>query len=253
MSELTDARVTTPSDGVCRLYCPAISDLAAGQDASLDPAEARHARKVLRLRPGTIVELFDARGVTARAEILDTPEPTCRLLDRAVHPRPVPLLTLATAIPKGGRADDMIDQLVQLGVDRLIPLRSERSVVDPRGAKLERFERRVIEALKQCGRAYGMSIETVRELEDVLREPAEARLILAPPVAGAEFEPGDMASVAWSGVENVLALIGPEGGWTDRELAAARDAGFAPWTVNPHVLRIETAAVAAAALLRHGN
>lgn len=233
-----------PCDRPPRLYHAGLSDLAAGQEAGLDADEARHARKALRLRPGAVVELFDARGTTARAELLDAARSVCRVIDLVRNPPPATRVTLASAIPKGNRADAMIDQLVQLGVDRLIPLRSDRSVVDPRDAKLERFERRVLEALKQCGRAYGMTIEPVRGFDEALAEPADERLILTP--SGGEARPSLSA-------DSVLALIGPEGGWTDRELAAARDAGFTPWTINPHVLRIETAAVAVATLLRYDS
>ena len=244
MSEPAAPPESPPPDRPPRLYHAGLSDLATGREAVLDPEEARHARKALRLRPGSIVELFDARGTTARAELLDAAQSACRVTGLTRHPPSATRVTLAVAIPKGNRADAMVDQLVQLGVDRLIPLRSDRSVVDPRDAKLERFERRVIEALKQCGRAYGMAIEPVRAFEGVLVEPAGERLILTPNGGGSR-PTGPAAAV--------LALIGPEGGWTAAELARANDSGFQPWTINPYVLRIETAAAAAAALLRYDS
>ncbi len=225
-----------------------LSDLQPGQTVSLDPAEARHARKALRLGPGQTVTLFDARGVTATARLDDRagdgPGLGCVIVERTEHPPPAATLTLAVALPKAGRVDDMVDGLVQLGVDRLIPLRTERSVVAPRQAKLERLSRRVIEAMKQCGRAHAMAIGPLTPLKDVLVEPAETRLLLAPG--------GDRGGAFPSG-GSVLALIGPEGGWAEAESAAAVAAGFEPWTVGPHVLRIETAAVAAAALLRYAR
>src|SRR5690606_34496406 len=90
-----------------------------------------------------------------------------------------PRLTVAAAIPKGDRAMDMVAALSQLGVDELAPLAAERSVVEPRAGKLERFERAAVESAKQCGRNHLMAVSPVATLAEVLARPFDQRLIAA--------------------------------------------------------------------------
>lgn len=207
--------------------------------------EAHHAARVLRLEPGEAVELFDGAGRVARG-VME------RRSVRVTGVRDVPPATLslhvAVAIPKGPRADDMVNQLSQLGVDRLIPLRAERGVTDPREHKLEKFQRHAIESAKQSGRAWLMKVTPTTDFDEALRLDAALRLFADPAAAPMNTEE---LGRALRGVSSVLVLIGPEGGWTDGERARARAAGCVPWNLGPHVLRIETAAVAAAAIIRH--
>ncbi len=235
---------TTP-----RLFCgdlpnPRLPD----QTCFLDPEQTRHARKVLRLGVGAIVQLLDGRGTCAEAQILGFEQgcTICRVTDRESVEPPTPTLTIATCVPKGPRADDMIDQLSQLGADRIIPMRADRSVVDPRSGKLEKFERRAQEASKQCGRFYLLRIEEPRGFDAVLHEQADVRLILHP---GRHAVPE--LSRRLREAQHVIALVGPEGGFTENELSCAHAAGFEPWSLGDHILRIETAAAAATALLRY--
>ncbi|MFP4144823.1 MAG: RsmE family RNA methyltransferase [Phycisphaeraceae bacterium] len=228
-----------------RFYCP---DLAA-PGCTLDSAEARHARKVLRLGPGDAVLLFDGRGGLAPAtlESCEAGSAFCRLTGPVErHRPPLPRLEIASAVPKAGRAGDMVNQLSQLGVDRLIPLRTARAVVEPRDSKLDRFRRQTVEAAKQSHRLFLMQIDDVTDFADVLAEPADLRLLAAPAAEWAAELPARLRSAG-----TVRVLVGPEGGWTGEEAAAAREAGYEPWALGPHVLRIETAALAAAAVLRY--
>jgi len=232
-----------------RFYCsqlphPRLSD----RYCMLDADETHHARKVLRLEVGEPVELFDGRGGLAHATIEDYDGSTalCHVTAVETMPPRTPVVTVATAVPKGPRAEAMVDQLSQAGADRVIPLRTQRSVVDPRAAKLEKFERHAIESAKQSGRLHFMTIAPVAEFADMMREPRDLGLIATP---------GDLVDRAWesklSDAQRLLLLIGPEGGWSPEELRAADAAGFLAWTFSPNVMRIEAAAAAAVALLRY--
>lgn len=238
-----------PTTNLPRFFC---SQLPAqpGARCQLDGDETRHARKVLRLQVGDQVHLFDGQGSQAVAviETFTRDQTDCRCEQISKVEAPPLQLTIASAVPKGTRAQEMVDQLSQLGVSRWWPVRSERSVVDPRQNKLERFSRQTIESAKQCGRLHVMQVEQVRDLAQVLAEagPAAVKLIALP--GGAALP---TLAQRLAGVGDVVVLIGPEGGFTDNEVAAARAAGFEPWTFSPHVLRIETAAAAAASVLRY--
>lgn len=141
----------------------------------------------------------------------------------------------------------MVNALAQLGVDRFIPLITERSVVDPRSSKLDRLSKIGQEAAKQSGRAWFMAIDEATGLADALVCDAALKLV-ADPYA----RPIPALDQRLDSVSTARILIGPEGGLTDSELSEARDAGFEPWTFSPNVLRVETAAAAAVAILRAG-
>ena len=223
------------------------TSLAVGGRVTLDPDESRHALRVLRLSEADPVELIDGTGTVARAVLVNTggKHAVCEVtaLHRIDPPRPH--LTLATAIPKGPRGDDMVNDLAQLGVDELVPLRTARSVVDPRDTKLARYQRAAIEAAKQCGRAWMMRVGPTLDFEAALALDAGLILVADPAGQPASAVLGRLGSVA-----RVLVLIGPEGGLTDAETALAVQRGAVRWRYNDHILRIETAAAAAVAILR---
>ena len=218
----------------------------AGGRAMLDGDEARHLARVLRARVGDTVVLFDGQGrswparVTAigRAEVeLATGEPRVEVTSGRV-------LTVAVALPKGERQKWLVEKLTELGVAKLVPLVTERGVAEATPAAVERMQRGVIEASKQCGRDTLLAIgppATVAEI--VAAKPAAAIGLVADP-GGASLDPA-----GWHDHAEVIGLVGPEGGFTPAELERADQAGWRRVALAPHVLRIETAAVALAARL----
>lgn len=230
-----------------RFYCP---DLRAEARCELPADEAHHARKVLRLEPGTELILFDGRGRSARAALLayEGRRAICETGEIELAAPPDVRIRVAAAIPKGPRADAMVEGLSQAGVDELMVLISKRSVVQPRDRKLERFQRQALESAKQCGRAHLMQVTGLCTLDQAIAAADDdaVRLIAQP----GRPRPADLAGRLQRAGQAIV-LIGPEGGFTDAELAAAADAGFEPWTLGPHVMRIETAALTAAAVLRY--
>lgn len=213
----------------------------------LDSEQAHHALKVLRLGEGDAVELFDGQGRVAGGRI-DSARGGLAVRIREIRQTvvPKPGIDLAAAIPKGPRADEMVQLLSQLGVNRLICLRSERAVVEPSPGRLERFDRIALESAKQCRRAHLLQIAPPADLAAVLACDYDLRLI-----AQVGADPIDHLAAQLRRTGRVLIVVGPEGGFTDAELKLARQKGALGWCLGPNVLRIECAAAAAVAVARY--
>lgn len=208
-------------------------------------SEARHLSRVLRLGVGDEVTLFDGEGNQARARVerVDEGSVSLSVLEQIGGDSSSLALTLATAVPKGDRFDWLVEKATELGVARLIPLITERSVVHPGGSKLERLRRRIVEASKQCERSRLMELTEPMSWSDcVAREFAGARVQVADP-SGEPFS-ADRSSTTGP----VLAAVGPEGGFTPEELELALRHGARIVALGSTILRIETAALAMAAL-----
>lgn len=201
--------------------------------------EAEHARRVRRAAPGDAATVFTGRGVVLECEVIDTKRVlTLRVLERREVERDRPIVDVWAATPKGSRADDMIDSLSQVGAASWVPMETALSVVEPRKNKLERMTRIAAESSKQCLRAWTMRIDDQGSFKESLN--ARGALVLA----DQSGEP-----YAACGSDHIRLLVGPEGGWTDAELAAARSAGARVASFGPHVMRIEVAAPVACAIV----
>ena len=216
-----------------------------GDRATLVDSEAHHLLHVMRAKPGLEVVLFDGLGAEfpARVERLSRAAVELAILDRQEIDRELPFhLTLGVALPKGDRQKWLVEKLVELGVTRLVPLATERGVAQPAAGSLARLRRGVIEASKQCGRNRLMQVAEPLSWSDFISSDDEmATKLIAHP--GAESE--SLAAVELH--DAVSIAIGPEGGFTDQEVALARTTGWRPVQLGPRILRVETAAVAAAA------
>jgi 16S rRNA (uracil1498-N3)-methyltransferase len=215
-------------------------------DVPLDPVQARHARDVLRLEEGTAVEVFDSEGGVATGSLKFGAEGAVFVTVKAVSQQaegPMRIL-VASAIPKGERADWMVEKLSELGVATFIPLAAERSVTLPKGgSKFERWARIATESAKQSRRAGVMTIEPLTGVEELLAGGRKGYLLSTVSDSRA------MAGVLADAGGDVLLAIGPEGGWTDRELIKFKEAGYTAVRLTSSILRTETAAVAAAAVV----
>jgi len=200
------------------------------------------------------VELFDGAGRTAQAVIAGRAgdRVACQLQSITAQPPPRPHLTVAVALPKGTRAEDLANQLSQLGVDTLVPLVCEFGVVKAKPNKLERLERASLAAAKQCGRAHLMRITPPLDVAAAAEQAATATVARLLHPEAPTWTPATLATHL-DQAERVWLLVGPEGGFSDDELATAESHGVNAWRLNPHILRIETAAVAAAAVVRYAG
>lgn len=222
-----------------RIYMP---DFGAGS-LVITGEEARHAARVKRLEIGDQIELLNGRGSIATAAVKDLrKERRDWVIELDVRePRYVepvrPRVDVWSPPPKGARLEEMIEGLSEVGAASWQPLHAERAVAEPRRARLDRLARICIESAKQCGRAWLLELGAGG---DVSRALAGAPVI----VADASGEPLER-----SGEAALRLIIGPEGGWSEREIAAFRQAGARIRRFGPHVMRIETAAVVAAGVI----
>jgi 16S rRNA (uracil1498-N3)-methyltransferase len=214
--------------------------------AMLSGAEAHHLINVLRGAAGDHVVVFDGEGMEAEAEIAAISRRGVELnvLSRRTTPAPPRPLVVGTAVPKGDRFRWLVEKATELGVARLVPLRTERSIVEPGAGKLSKLRQTMIAACKQCGLSRLMQIERLTPwAEFVAREIAGRCALIGVPGAPA-FHAGMLSAIPEGPI--VLA-IGPEGDFTADEVRQAIAAGAQPAGLGPNVLRVETAGIALAA------
>lgn len=236
-----------------RVHAPAA--LAAGALLELPPRAALHLVRVLRLSTGAALAVFDGQGHehAATIETLRGERITVRLGAPITPAAESPLaITLAQGVSRGERMDFAVQKATELGVARIVPLLCERSVVRLDAAQAERkrehWQGVAASAAEQCGRAVVPEVAAPRTLVEHLGRTApaaagEARLVLAPrSAAGPRQLP--------EGLARLELLVGPEGGLSEPEFAAATRCGFAPLRLGPRTLRTETAALAAVAVLQ---
>jgi 16S rRNA (uracil1498-N3)-methyltransferase len=218
---------------------------------TLDRDQATHATKALRLTAGQTVELFDGQGASATGTLqIEGQAATVLITDRRQSSPPSPHIEIATALPKGPRAAAMVETLSELGADAITPLATARTVVEPRDKKIDKLQRVANESAKQCGRDWILQINPLAHLAEKLADPAPDLKLIAD-----TNQPQDQQAIHEQLASppdgyRVLVLIGPEGGWTGDERAAAASAGFRPFNLGPHTMRIATATAAATAILR---
>ena len=218
-------------------------ELGEGMNLTLDGASANYLGNVLRLKEGAPVELFDDRTGAWRATIVETGRKrvTLDVAERLRLREAVPDLWLLFAPIKRGRIDWLIEKATELGVDRLIPVMTRRTIVER--LNLDRLRAHAIEAAEQCGRTALPTISEPTPLAKMLKGwPAERALYFADESGGAPLLDAGRAGPA-------AILIGPEGGFTDEERAAIRALPQAcAITLGPRILRADTAALAAITL-----
>lgn len=228
----------------------ALDRVSSGAEFVLDGPEGRHAATVRRIGAEERVQLADGAGTLAVGEV--TAAQTDRLVIRIDQigdvPAQAPRMVLLQALAKGGRDEQAIEAATELGVDAVVPWQAQRSIVQWRGDKqaraLGKWEAAVRAAAKQSRRPTVPAVEapiTFRTLASrldgrcavVLHEEAEMRL----------------ADVPLDGADEIVLVVGPEGGITPDELDVCRSAGAHVVRLGPHVLRSSTAGPAALAAL----
>jgi 16S rRNA (uracil1498-N3)-methyltransferase len=220
-----------------------------GERVTLAGPEAHHVLHVMRAQVGQRVTLFDGSGAEFTAEVAacGRADIQLRILERRDVDRELPFeLVVGVSLPKGDRQKWLVEKLTELGVTTLVPLVTERGVAQPTAAALERLERCVIEAAKQCGRNRLMAIAKPQAWRDWISlelTNTETRRLAAHP-GGRPLTELDLSTPL-----RTFIAVGPEGGLTDEELATAVAAGWQCVDLGPRLLRVETAAVALAAVV----
>lgn len=196
------------------------------------------------------MELFDGRGQSAIAEITLVKKDCVevRIVElRKLLVAPLPMIRLAVAPPKGDRFRWLVEKATELGIDQLIPMLTERTVVEPGGGKLDKLQAAVVAACKQSGRDLVMQVTENTPFAACLKAASPEgppRVTLIGDPQGELFQPGMIPN----GTGEVLLLIGPEGGWSEGELELATQSGARRVRFADQILRTETAAIQLAGL-----
>ena len=221
-------------------------------------SDAAHIKKVLRMKSGDRIGLFDGRGFEyeARIENLLAGSVEVSITKRFLSASESPVqIIVAQALLKDKKMDILARQLTEIGITKLIPFTSIRSVPRPDKKRLserrKRWEKIAIEALKQCRRGHVTEIGETITFNDVIKIDDECDLKIvfweneSKPISNAVQQVHDRH------YRKILAVLGPEGGFTEKEIEDARACGFVTASLGPRILRAETAAVAACTILQY--
>ena len=233
-----------------RFYLP--PNECQGSALTLTGREAHHGLRVLRLRKGDPVVVLNGEGRVFDCEVTSLNRDTIGLIAKETKDAPAPPceITLVQAIPKGKLLDSIIQKATELGVTRVVPLLSERVITqidgDNSDTKTAHWRTVAIEAIKQCGSPWLPRIEPAVSPSELLARKEAFDLVLI-----ASLQPGSRHPRVWFDQfrqrerrepKSACVWVGPEGDFTEGEVAAVMAAGAAPITLGPLVLRCETAA-----------
>jgi 16S rRNA (uracil1498-N3)-methyltransferase len=224
----------------------------SNQQVIITGSDYRHIVKVLRLKPGQELVLFDESAFEHIGKIIEINRNEIKV--RIINSTKVMSgsdvsLTLLHGMPKGNKMDFIVEKATELGVDSIVPVVTERSQVRHTN-KAFRWKRIAVESSKQCGRV------TIPEIHDVIRftdaeiysRAADLGLIC---YGHSETHLSDYIKTVSQHPTNIVIFIGPEGGFSEFEIKLAKEWGFSPIGLGPRTLRTETAAIVAVALVQH--
>ena len=242
-----------------RFYAPPSAFAANLASVMLASDEARHLREVLRLKVGDDVYVFDGEGKEFHCRVGESRRDNAKLevIEEVDPARPEsPLqLTLAVALLKGEKFDLVVQKATELGISEVVPVVTKLADIRLRdesdaAKRVARWQRIALEAAKQCGRAVVPRIAIPVPFATLLREadPASRRLMFSERNGQSLMEAEELLAAKEF---PLIALVGSEGGWTDEELALAREVGWTIVTLGGRTLRAETAAIAVVVLLQH--
>jgi len=220
-----------------------------------DAGQIHHLKDVLRVKAGKSVVIFDEKGLEYPG-IIETILPQGVVVKITRQPEITAgsrqfRLAVAVAIPKKAKFDDIVDKLTQLGVDRIIPMITQRTIVKldhaRAPARVARWKKIAQSAAEQSQRNDLPVIDPVKKIEDVVAESAAYDLKLIPALGG-KFK-SIRQVLEGSRPKKIIVLIGPEGDFTPGEIELCLKAGFIPVSMGKRVLRVDTAAIAAASFI----
>lgn len=247
-----------------RYFVPELARTAG--PVELPDAEAQHAIRVMRVRTGDPIVLFDGKGFEAPAKITDLGRRHCTC--ESEHPRFVSResafrLRLLLALPKGDRAKEMVQRLTELGVDEVIPITTQRTQREIGSNAFGKLHRMIIESCKQCGRNQLLRLSEPMNFETALSTSgqASARWILHP------YQSRPLSEIVSAFIQQMTlpqevstadhlshrpridVFIGPEGGFSEGEIEATDHLQVSRVSLGSRILRVETAAAAIAAIV----
>ena len=236
--------------GLPVFHLPHAATVAVGDEVVLEGQEGHHAAVVRRIGAGERVVLGDGAGTRLVGEVVAAAKRslTIRVEDAAAVPRPAPRVTVAQAVPKGDRGELAVELLTEVGADEVVPWTAERSIARWRGERaakaLERWRSTAREAAKQSRRAWWPVVAEPAGLDGVCARVRSAGLAVV-------LHEGGGVPLASLGdlPEDLLLVVGPEGGLSDAEVDSLRAAGAVVVRLGDEVMRTSTAGAAATAAL----
>lgn len=224
----------------------------SNQEAIITGSDYKHIVKVLRLKPGDEVLLYDETSYEHVGKIVEINKKEIRveiLTSTEVKVESDTKITLLQGIPKGSKMDVIIEKATELGVTAIVPVVTERSQVRETNKAL-RWQRIATESSKQCGRVTAPTIHEVIGFDDcgIYCRGSDLRLIC---YEHSKTKLSDYIKNASQPPITVIIFIGPEGGFSESEIYLATEWGFSPIGLGPRILRTETASVVAVALIQH--
>jgi 16S rRNA (uracil1498-N3)-methyltransferase len=222
-----------------------------GQNAFVEGDEGHHLAKVKRCQINEEVKLFDGNGVQARAKVIDISKKgvLVEILERNIFTKPEIKTVLCIVPPKGKNFSLLLEKVVEIGVDEIIPLTSERSVKEYQPEKEEKYEKILLEASKQCERSYLPILKPLMTFQDSLaffQNPHDLKLLFHTKNGGKFWE--NAGKIEKGGA--CCFWIGPEGGWSENEIVFARSKNALICTLPMPILRVETAVISVSSLLK---
>ncbi|MBI3008022.1 MAG: 16S rRNA (uracil(1498)-N(3))-methyltransferase [Candidatus Omnitrophica bacterium] len=250
--------------GDIRIYCRGIqvmrffvsTDCVEKDTIHIRGREFHHLVDVVRAREGDKVRAFDGTGVEYHGTIIKvkSKEAVVRIeFKEAIKEESAIKITLAQAIPKKRKMDDIIEKVTEVGVDTVIPLRTDRTVVniseEQTGLKIVRWNKIAIEASKQCGRVRPPNISGIKKFLEVLDNIKEYELALMPTLY--EKEKDLKSVIRGRKLNSVITFIGPEGDFSEEEVNSAKEAGCRTVSLGNNILKTDTAAIAVLSILKY--
>jgi 16S rRNA (uracil1498-N3)-methyltransferase len=221
-----------------------------------DLDQLHHLKDVLRIKPGERIAVFDRLSNEYVAQVLEIGSSCVKLEIKEKRP-PNALdieITVACAIPKKVKMDDIIDKLTQLGVACIIPLQTERVIVkldkQKKVQRILRWEKISISAVKQSQRTKFVVIKPVTDFKEAIANLEDFDLKLIPTLETERKTLKSIFNQASGPFKKIMVLIGPEGDFTPQEIFWAKSAGFQPVTLGRQVLRVDTAAIAVVSFIK---
>ena len=227
-----------------RYFCPVPTN---AEIVRLPPEEAHHFANVLRGRIGDPIVLIDGSGCEFLATVtaIQRDKIDVQILSKSVVDRELDFkITIAVALPKGDRQKVLVEKLTELGVQELIPVITERGVAQPTDSAIERLMGQVIAACKQSGRTRFMNIAQPQSMAELCANKSQGVTKIFADISGTRMPHG----IARPG-STIIAAVGPEGGFSPAEFSLFKETGWSAISLGNCILRVETAAIALAAIL----
>ena len=231
--------------------------------ATIIGSEHHHLRNVLRITSGEMIRIIDGQGNVYTAEVLNAPSnrSSCqaRICTHEFHSPFSPTLILFQGVPKNDKMELILQKTTELGVAQIVPLYSERALHKPSENRYERWHRVLISATKQCKRAWLPELGRAQQFEDSLAqlEKFSLRLLLSPHteqasiLSHAQIQHIKTVLRGTPSTSAIALFVGPEGGFSDQEITSAIQRGCVPVTLGTNILRTETAAIVAVAVIAY--